>query len=339
MTAYQNVSFDDRDTDHLKYSVGWFLTGSWNASSVGETGTLSSANDLTANVTFTFPMPAVAFYYYGIPRCCGGYYAICVDCDPNNPIFTPIDAVNKSDNGQNPPVVLYSITFDQPGVHEIILTNQNDTRFGKSQITIDRFDLQVVNNNVTSDVTPVTVFQSPASTSTAETAVNSTSTTPIGAIIGGVIGGIILIAVLIFLFIFVVRRRSRRVPWQEPYSSPSQFTDAPNVPSYYMGSGRSEPSMRQSMLTANTHSTGNLAPSRLHGQWASTTSASGSGRFNPVRETDAGRVMSSSYDGHDPTLPPEYEQVFSGSSRATYSDMASSSGQSSASKQYPRRKS
>ena len=47
---------------------------------------------------------AVAFYYYGIPRCCGGYYAICVDCDPNNPIFTHIDAVNTSDDGQNPPV-------------------------------------------------------------------------------------------------------------------------------------------------------------------------------------------------------------------------------------------
>ena len=51
---------------------------------------------------------AVAFYYYGIPRCCGGYYAICVDCDPNNPIFTHIDAVNTSDDGRNPPVWISS---------------------------------------------------------------------------------------------------------------------------------------------------------------------------------------------------------------------------------------
>jgi hypothetical protein len=49
-------------------------------------------------------VPAIAFYYYGIPRCCGGLYGICIDCDPLNPNFIPIDAVNRTDDGKNPPV-------------------------------------------------------------------------------------------------------------------------------------------------------------------------------------------------------------------------------------------
>jgi hypothetical protein len=52
------------------------------------------------------PVPAKAFYFYGIPRCCGGFYAICIDCDPDNPQFISIDAVNATDNGKNPPVGL-----------------------------------------------------------------------------------------------------------------------------------------------------------------------------------------------------------------------------------------
>jgi hypothetical protein len=60
MSGYRNQTFDDRDTDHLKYQGSWTLDGSYNASHVGETGTLSSTKDLTASVTFvcltSFPL-------------------------------------------------------------------------------------------------------------------------------------------------------------------------------------------------------------------------------------------------------------------------------------------
>lgn len=49
-------------------------------------------------------VPANAFYYYGMRRSRGALYAICIDCDPNKPIFESIDAVNATDDGTNPPV-------------------------------------------------------------------------------------------------------------------------------------------------------------------------------------------------------------------------------------------
>jgi len=51
-TRLRNLTFDDRDTDHFKYQGIWFLTGPWNASSVVESGTLSSTNVINASVTF-----------------------------------------------------------------------------------------------------------------------------------------------------------------------------------------------------------------------------------------------------------------------------------------------
>ncbi|KAK0209010.1 hypothetical protein DFS33DRAFT_494961 [Desarmillaria ectypa] len=123
----------------------WFTAGFYNASSIGETGTLASANSLSASETFTFPNSANTFYYYGIQRCCGGKYAICVDCNPDNFNFEFIDVVtvNTSDDGKNPPVILCSKNFDKPGIHDVILANQNDTRYGKPHIALDHSELQV----------------------------------------------------------------------------------------------------------------------------------------------------------------------------------------------------
>ena len=41
--------------------------------------------------------------------------------------------------------MLYSKTWDNPGVHEVILQNTNDTRFNRynTQITLDRFILTI----------------------------------------------------------------------------------------------------------------------------------------------------------------------------------------------------
>ena len=49
----KNVTYDDRDQDNLKYGGFWFHEGTWNASNVDQSGTLSSSNDPNANITFS----------------------------------------------------------------------------------------------------------------------------------------------------------------------------------------------------------------------------------------------------------------------------------------------
>ncbi|KAJ3915537.1 hypothetical protein F5877DRAFT_81769 [Lentinula edodes] len=144
--------------------------------------------------------PANAVYYYGLPRCCGALYAICVDClSSKAPIFETIDAVNVTDVGDSPPIVLWSKTFDTPGIHEILLTDQNDSRFGRSQITIDRFELQIPNtatSSISGTLSTASSLSSVVTSSIPETSSNISSTfpasnvaqskPPLGAIIGGV---------------------------------------------------------------------------------------------------------------------------------------------------------
>ena len=57
MSNFVIQTFDDRDITHLKYEGDWVLGGSYNASNVGETGTLSSTKDLNARVTFVRRAP------------------------------------------------------------------------------------------------------------------------------------------------------------------------------------------------------------------------------------------------------------------------------------------
>ncbi|KIK60181.1 hypothetical protein GYMLUDRAFT_244612 [Collybiopsis luxurians FD-317 M1] len=144
--SLRNISFSNKDTNHLQYASfidTWLINGVYNATNTGQSGTLSSTNDNSANVTFgehffkptlfnpketpiEFHQAATAVYYYGIRRCCGGFYAVCIDCNPNAPFtsdsntgFQAIDAVNASDNGNDPPVVLWSQTFPSPAVHSV----------------------------------------------------------------------------------------------------------------------------------------------------------------------------------------------------------------------------
>ncbi|KAK7025430.1 hypothetical protein VNI00_015958 [Paramarasmius palmivorus] len=180
----QRIVYDDRDSA-LKYSSDWYNDGTYNASRVGESGTLSSTNSLAASVTFDFPVPAVAFYYYGIRRSRGGRYGICIDCDPNAPNYVTIDGVDPTDDGQNPPVVLYSRSFKTSGQHRVILVNQRDDRFpnGNSQITVDRFELEVevaAQNSVTVTATltePTTPTQPSSPTTTSSTSIQVQTTT------------------------------------------------------------------------------------------------------------------------------------------------------------------
>ncbi|KAF5330702.1 hypothetical protein D9619_005965 [Psilocybe cf. subviscida] len=143
MTAPQ--VYDDRSSE-FTYSGSWFTDGTWTASN-GQSGTLSSTNDQSASVKFTFPIAATEFRYYGMKRSNGGLYGICVDCDPNNPSFdTRIDAFDPTDNGQSPPSLLFSQKFSSPSVHVVIIHNEPDSRgqpSGNSQLTLDRFELDV----------------------------------------------------------------------------------------------------------------------------------------------------------------------------------------------------
>ncbi|KAJ8084811.1 hypothetical protein PM082_003588 [Marasmius tenuissimus] len=114
----KNITYDNRDTNTLKYGPNWFHGGTWNASNTGQTGTLSSSNDSNATVTFSFPIPAVAFHYFGMLRSNGGLYGICFDCDQKKPKFQTIDAFNTTDDGKNPPVrrafSLYKFSYPGP---------------------------------------------------------------------------------------------------------------------------------------------------------------------------------------------------------------------------------
>jgi len=331
--SYINDTYDDRDMTDLKYAGFWFNTGSYNASSVGETGTLSSSSDIHANVTFVFPVPAVAFYYFGIRRCCGGLYAICIDCDPNAPIFDTIDAVNRTDNGENPPVVLFSKTFDQPGIHEVILTNMNDSRFGTSQITIDRFVLEVPNDNPvilpSSTPSPPTSSSSSSSPSSSPSSVKtSSSSSDIAAIAGGVAGGVVCLAILLGILFCIRRRRRHREVLLESgspsrprpfYTSPAYdpsvmqemdgggVTPFPTVPNYIpstrrKGSKRTKTASHRPTASSSTNLTGVSSSTVLSDSVPSTRVRR--------REQDAGRYIETEEEEEEDTLPPDYGEVF-----------------------------
>lgn len=117
----QNMTYDDRNPV-LQYSSGWSFS-TYNATSVGQTGTLALSNSIGINVSFLFPgmkslrlslrkpplilvVPATDFYYFGFKRSRGARYLICIDCDPDKPEPNTISALDPTDNGQNPPVRL-----------------------------------------------------------------------------------------------------------------------------------------------------------------------------------------------------------------------------------------
>ncbi|KAH9479839.1 hypothetical protein JR316_0008434 [Psilocybe cubensis] len=143
------ITFDDIDTDHLKYEGHW-QQGNWNASDLELSGTLSSTDELDA--TFTF-------------------------------------------------VLLYSVTFDTPGIHTITIINQPDFQSdGNTLLTIDRIVLKVPD--------PSTTGSSPTSPSSTSTHAASRSSVPVNAIVGGVIGA--LVTIVLAFWLYIRRRRARR---------------------------------------------------------------------------------------------------------------------------------
>ncbi|KAJ7285743.1 hypothetical protein C8J57DRAFT_646526 [Mycena rebaudengoi] len=279
-----NVTFDDRDSTFI-YSDGWFRAGTYNATSVHDTGTLSSSSITNVSVTFVFPTPATAFYYYGIKRCCGGSYLICVDCDPNNRQFVTINAVDPTDGGQNPPVVLYSQQFSQAGVHEVILQNQPDPAFnGNSQITLDRFELTVpdpgspqsspsTSNSLSSPISSATTLLSPAGALVD----HSSSSALILPIVGGVLGGLFILLLLVVIWI-LLRRRRRRLDSDKDEHLPGMVESQLQMP-------------------------------RRADTWTTFTATTTISSTESRRELDAGRVVNY-LSAEETLLPPAYGQVF-----------------------------
>ncbi|KAK0498988.1 hypothetical protein EDD18DRAFT_1350422 [Armillaria luteobubalina] len=321
MAGYLNITYDNTETDFLEYVGNWDIDGSYTATNVDETGTLSSTKDQTANVTFIFPESANAFYYYGIRRCCGGWYAICIDCDFDSPTasFESIDAVNITDDGKNPPVVLYSKTFDTPGVHKIILTNQKDMRYtgGNSQLYLT--SVSSTTSITTSSISAVSsiapeAFQSPTS--------SSTSKRLIGAIVGGVVGGVAALLLCFIVWFFMRRRHHTQYNTQLGHSN----TNTTFYTSLYRYSPFIVTRSNTHTPTADVISDGCTSRNRnrtsiaagisvsnpLPGHTRISSSRMASSERLPRRETDAGRIDIDD-DGSDlRTLPPEYEDIFSG---------------------------
>ncbi|KAJ8084833.1 hypothetical protein PM082_003610 [Marasmius tenuissimus] len=309
----KNITYDDRDTNNLIYGPSWFHYVTWNASNVGQSGTLTVANDLNASVTFSFPVPAIAFYYFGMLRSKGGFYGICIDCDPEQPEYQDIDALNVTDDGKNPPVVLFSKRFDTPAQHVVILRNQNDIREpgGNSQITIDRFVLEVVDN------LPTPAIPSPSPSLTSDTVKLGP---PIGAIVGSTIGGLLLAIIMIVTGVYYWRRRrGQLVSVRDNLNTDDSGVSSPAIVPYPVmdpsiskqerpKAGQSTPTLqRPPSPTPSSGSTAIVTYFRFRRRGWQREVDNDVERRPGRREADAGPIPA---EDEESTLPPLYEQVF-----------------------------
>ncbi|KAJ8084837.1 hypothetical protein PM082_003614 [Marasmius tenuissimus] len=325
----KNITYDDRDTNNLKFGLSWFHDGIWNASSLnaGQTGTLSGSNDPNANVTFDFPIPAVAFHYFGMLCSTGGLYGICIDCDPNEPNFQDVDALKTAENNETHlPVALFSRHFSTPAQHVIILKNKQDPRgvpTGNSQITIDRFVLEVVDDSPT----PVTT-QAP---SPAPTNVSGEVGPPVGAIVGGAIGGFLLAVILIISGLHYRRRHKRH---QLAFAHENLNTREASQASFHIivpytsthpslskeerpRAGKSKRTHRPPGPRSSSGSTAIVTDERFRRRGRQ-HEVDAERRLKRRREVDAGPIPP---EHEESTPPPLYEQAFRvGSSNSAPSD-------------------
>ncbi|KAK1229299.1 hypothetical protein PQX77_007644 [Marasmius sp. AFHP31] len=287
----KNITYDDRNTT-LNYGGFWFHEGTWNASNVDQSGTLSSSNDPNATVTFDFPVPAIAFHYFGIGRSRGGLYGICIDCDAENPRFQNVDGLNVSDNGRNPPVALFSKVFDTPAKHVMVLRNQNDTRripSGNSQMTIDRFVLEVIE-----DSPPPVTPQPPSPLPTTD---SGNAKPPIGAIVGGAIGGLVLTVILTAIGFRYRRRRRNHLSRLVSMHNDNEASPSAVVPYPQRHPSFSKEKRLKASLSLTSESTDSSRSS------LSTTTDSHSRRDSEI-------TGSTPIEDEGSTLPPLYAEVF-----------------------------
>jgi hypothetical protein len=202
-----------------------------------------------------------------------------------------------------------------------------DPRFdNNSQITLDRFELEVVDETAKSSLTPASSTNTFAtSTPTSDASISESARPSIGVIAGGVVGGVIALLLLLALGFFLGRRRRRKdvegntaQPFdiqRLPPSDMSQHHSASTIPylssdtqTTQFGSGRK--GLGVSDTFPSTLQSTSVSSSALVDGIGSLARSQGSAR-GLRRETDAGRVDVGNDDDDDArTLPPEYEQVF-----------------------------
>ncbi|KAJ3574907.1 hypothetical protein NP233_g1434 [Leucocoprinus birnbaumii] len=195
MANAQNITFEDNIPSFVyNPRQAWISNRGYGTPGQSNSGTYSSSEFMSspyANVTFHFPIPGSAFYYYGLRRSgVQGRFGICADC---NPPKDPFKVVNLSDipiDPSNPSVLLYSQRWNQkPSIHTVKIWNMPDPQAGGSgsQITVDRI-----------------VVESPAAS-----AMGSSGKGRTGAIVGGVVGGIVFL-ILLAIASWLLWRRTRR---------------------------------------------------------------------------------------------------------------------------------
>ncbi|KAJ3574909.1 hypothetical protein NP233_g1436 [Leucocoprinus birnbaumii] len=131
MTKYVNITLDD--TSPL---ITYLTSGGWSrSSSVGcYNDTCTIAHGWTSYLSFTFPEPAIALYFYGIKGAPPlAFFSVCIDCPSNAPDGAFKLHATPPLNSEN---LLYVQHFSTPGVH-------NFTLKASPNFQVDRFMLEV----------------------------------------------------------------------------------------------------------------------------------------------------------------------------------------------------
>ncbi|KAF5351157.1 hypothetical protein D9756_008286 [Leucocoprinus leucothites] len=141
MVSFTNKSIDDTSSSILyePAQIWTHLTGQSGAFD----GTLSTViSPRSFAITFTFPEPAVAVYYYGSGG--KGNQGLCVDCDVSHPRPGLNEVLDIPDSGGKQ-ILLWSKHFDTPGKHTVYISGSglDDDDEGHPELFVDRFVLEV----------------------------------------------------------------------------------------------------------------------------------------------------------------------------------------------------
>jgi len=320
-----NSTIDDRAVKTIHFAGSWNHGASYNVG--GQSGTLSYADDLNANFTYDTP-PIYAFYYFGIKGNPGGFYQICVDCDLDNPQWQDIDALDPTSTGQELPVALFSMQWDDPQPHEVIVTNRPDSRIAdnRSQLTLDELVLTVASTS------GVPTQPSNTATSTPSPAHKSDGIL-VAAVVSSIVGSVLITLLAVFLMLRHLRKKAANAPRnggavetqmaQVPMQSPvpgdiDPFHSPLHEPAGLVFAPPPLPRDRKGQPPAPSqplHQTsGSISSSNgpfrdsLNGQ--SSSSHFGSPiESPPIREEDGGSIHGMSERRGAGTLPPDYHNA------------------------------